>query len=533
MAMPTQPNKLHGRAFYESIGSPKMILAPMVDRSEFAWRMLSRSYLPQEQSKNLLAYTPMLHARLFKDGAKFRDEHFQPKKSSLISTEPTPEEPWLDGNPTIDRPLFVQFCANKPEEFLAAAEYVAPYCDAVDLNLGCPQGIARSGHYGAFLQEDWDTIRNLISKLHKDLSVPITAKMRVLETREKTLEYAKMILSAGASLLTVHGRRREQKGHNTGLADLTILRYLRENLPKETVLFANGNILNHGDIQASLEATGFDGVMSAEGNLSDPTIFAEPPADPESRDYWRGSDGIGGYRIDGVVRRYFDIIHRYVLETEPPQRPQLYLPGDDTPEPQLPERPSDQSQPKSKKRKRDKRPDSPSLRPMQGHLFHMLRAVVSTHTDIRDALAQTRAGDMEGFERVLLMLEKAIRKALDEEAARTPEEREAAKAAAEEAAKKASDFEKSVARYRRPWWVCQPFIRQSPEEAMAKGALKAKQKDLAKDEQQNANKRQKKADVMTDGVDKVAGIDEGIVREQRPDVVDQVEQTPKAAVVCG
>ena len=27
--------KLHGRAFYESIGSPKLILAPMVEQSEF------------------------------------------------------------------------------------------------------------------------------------------------------------------------------------------------------------------------------------------------------------------------------------------------------------------------------------------------------------------------------------------------------------------------------------------------------------------------------------------------------------------
>jgi tRNA-dihydrouridine synthase 1 len=30
--------KLHGRAFYESIGSPKLVLAPMVEQSEFVRR---------------------------------------------------------------------------------------------------------------------------------------------------------------------------------------------------------------------------------------------------------------------------------------------------------------------------------------------------------------------------------------------------------------------------------------------------------------------------------------------------------------
>jgi hypothetical protein len=37
--------KLHGRAFYESIGSPKFVLAPMVDQSEFV-RYSTFSALP-------------------------------------------------------------------------------------------------------------------------------------------------------------------------------------------------------------------------------------------------------------------------------------------------------------------------------------------------------------------------------------------------------------------------------------------------------------------------------------------------------
>ncbi|KAL3480344.1 hypothetical protein BJX99DRAFT_27820 [Aspergillus californicus] len=482
------PKKLHGREFYKSIGSPKYIVAPMVDRSEFAWRMLTRSFMSPEESKSLLAYSPMLHARLFREEAGYRSKQFKPTRASAGKKDD--HSLFQDGNPALDRPLFVQFCSNNPDDFYEAAREVAPYCDAVDLNLGCPQGIARRGHYGAFLQEDWDLIYKLINRLHTDLPIPVTAKFRIQETKERTLEYAKMILSAGASIITLHGRTREQKGHNTGLADWSYIRYLRDNLPPDTVLFANGNILSNDDIKPCLEATGADGIMSAEGNLTDPSIFGKPPpVGCEGREYWRGRDGKGGYRIDAVFRRYLDIIYKYILEQPAPERKPLYIPSD--PEEQVDHKPATETQPEGeqedgppkKKQKREKHKsgkgekskltNDPNLRFLQGHLFQLFRPFISTHINIRDALARSSPRDMATFENTLSILEQEIKKGL-KEYEQFPERFET------KPDPTLTGSHAAIAEYGRPFWVCQPHIRPTPEEALVSGALQEKKSDKQK-----------------------------------------------------
>jgi tRNA-dihydrouridine synthase 1 len=79
-----------------------------------------------------LFFTPMIHAHLFVTNMTYRRTAF----SSV------PE----------DRPLVVQFCANDPDIFLDACRLVEGFCDGVDLNLGCPQMVAKRGHYGSYLQ---------------------------------------------------------------------------------------------------------------------------------------------------------------------------------------------------------------------------------------------------------------------------------------------------------------------------------------------------------------------------------------------
>lgn len=515
--------------------------------------MLSRSFMSPEANKDLLAYTPMLHARMFTETPKFRDHHFQPMRNSLVSPVPAPpstSDLFLDGNPSIDRPLFVQFCANNPEELLEAASYVAPFCDAVDLNLGCPQGIARRGKYGAFLQEDQDLVFSLINKLHLNLPVPVTAKIRILETKEKTLAYAQKVLSAGASILTVHGRQREQKGHKTGLADWGIIRFLRDNLPRETVLFANGNILNKACIEKCIEVTGADGVMSAEGNLYDPAIFSEPPpVGEEGREYWRGRDGNGGWRMDAVFRRYMDIIYKYVLEVPVPERKPLYLPSDPEEAVEAVTIVSEEQDGPPKKRQKTggpakkERVTNPNLLAMRPHLFSLLRVLVAKHHHVRDALARCSAGDIAAFENVLQLVEKAVSFGLKEyeetngashaleleNDARLAKLKDAANAPAEgdendgEVDEEYARSLEVVKACKRPWWVAQPYVRPLAKEALMKGSLTLSKKE--KEELKAQDKQAKKEDAKLAGGTETQVVGDGVTAEK--------VEIPKDGLVCG
>jgi tRNA-dihydrouridine synthase 1 len=508
---------------------------------------------------------------MFNEAQKYRDSHFQPLKSGVIPSPPdtyhlsqlSASDLHLDGNPAFDRPLTVQFCSNDPDDFLNAAKHVAPFCDAVDLNLGCPQGIARRGHYGSFLQEEPDLIARMIRKLHEELDVPVTAKMRILETREATLAYAKTLLDAGASIITVHGRRREQKGHNTGLADWSMIRFLRENLPKETVIFANGNVLQREDIEACLRETGADGVMSAEGNLHDPTIFAEaPPVGEEGREYWRGRDGKGGYRVDAVMRRYMDIIHKYALGQTPPERKPLFLPSDPVePEPAAQENgkrerddgQEDQQPPKKKQKQskadRSQQIKNPNLTAMQAHLFHLLRPLVSKYTNVRDALAKCRVGDIPAFEHVLSLTEEAVKEGLiayeKEQAERLANGEDVTKGedtstVAEEMANldPSESSAAAIARCKRPFWVCQAYVRPVPKEALANGAmaLSKKEKKRLEEEKERAAKEVVQEDKLTRAVGLQPGGKVELEKESVQGSGDKetVEaEIPKEGVVCG
>ncbi|KAK6198683.1 dihydrouridine synthase-domain-containing protein [Scheffersomyces amazonensis] len=413
----TVTEKLNGRKLYDAIGQPKTIVAPMVDQSELAWRILSRRYGAD------LCYTPMFHARLFANEEKYRN--------SMWSS--------MDGDKELDRPLVVQFCANDPDTLLQAAKLVEDKCDAIDLNLGCPQGIARKGKYGAFLMDDWDLVYKLINILHNNLKIPVTAKIRIYDDKEKSLEYAKMVLSAGAQFLTVHGRTRDMKGQATGLANWKVIKYLRDNLPKDQVFFSNGNILYPEDIERCTEETTCDAVMSAEGNLYNPGVF-----------YTKSNDKDKQYcRVDKMLREYFEIV---------------------------------------------KTCDGVASRhAMKAHFFKLLHAFLNVHKELRPVIGKTSVNsDFSEWEKIVIKVEELV-----EEIYKKDNIEELDTITIGEVEKWGGSY-KTI-----PYWRCQPYFRTVDGEKQNARSLKVageselieasseKRKVIETAEQRESNKKVK------------------------------------------
>lgn len=252
-----------------------LVVAPMVDQSDLPFRLLARRYGAN------LCYTPMIHSRLLVTSKQYR--------SKFIGT-------WLNS----DRPLIAQLCGSEPDIVLEAARYLEPHVDGIDINCGCPQGIARRGNYGAFLLEQEETLLTLVRHLIKHLHVPLSVKVRLLpppnsnhlgeedpryhsevfDIPKHSLALYTKLVDAGIHLLTIHGRTRHQKSHYTGKTDWDTIRLAVDAFGDRIPIFANGSIETFEDVNECLEITQADGIMSSESLLEYPPIFYAQPQYP-------------------------------------------------------------------------------------------------------------------------------------------------------------------------------------------------------------------------------------------------------------
>ena len=222
----------------------RVSLAPMAGITDYVLRSLVRKY-----SQNALLTTEMISSEFLA----------QVKGGDIIKREAD------------HSPISYQISGHKPHLMRAAAEYLTPMADMIDINMGCPVNKVVKGQDGCSLMRNPALAADLVKAVKDGTNKPVSVKFRLGYTFDELnfVEFGQQMQEAGAEFITIHGRTRSQM--YSGNADWKMIRKLKENV--DIPVFANGDVTSIDSAIQCLEESGADGVAVGRASMGDPTLI--------------------------------------------------------------------------------------------------------------------------------------------------------------------------------------------------------------------------------------------------------------------
>jgi tRNA-dihydrouridine synthase B len=182
--------------------------------------------------------------------------------------------------------------------------------DIIDINFGCPAKRVTNGYAGSALMRVPDLAQALVEAVVGATSRPVTVKMR-LGWDDETLnapEIARRAVEAGAQMITVHGRTRQQ--FYKGTARWEQVRAVVEAVSVPVVV--NGDITDVVTARDALERSGAAAVMIGRGAQGQPWVVGQVGAElagDRATQTPRGAE-----LVPIVVEHYEGVLSEYGVE---------------------------------------------------------------------------------------------------------------------------------------------------------------------------------------------------------------------------
>jgi nifR3 family TIM-barrel protein len=173
-----------------------------------------------------------------------------------------------------ERPIVQQIFGGDPAVMAEAVRRVEATHDpdGFDVNMGCPVYKIVSNFNGAALMREPEQAAAIVRAMKAATAKPVSVKTRLGWSRpDEILEFIKVLEAAGADLVSVHGRTKEQ-GY-AGNADWRMVGEARKLVALPVLV--NGDIRTPEDARRALDESGADGMLIARGALGNPWVFEQ------------------------------------------------------------------------------------------------------------------------------------------------------------------------------------------------------------------------------------------------------------------
>ncbi len=182
-----------------------------------------------------------------------------------------------------EAPMAIQLFGREPQYMARAAALIESgayrgarrACPpvAIDINMGCPVAKVVGNGEGSALMREPALAAEIVREIKKAVTIPVTVKIRAGFTNEErnAPELAKMLEDAGADMICIHGRTRQQFYSPSSDNGIIAATKRAVSIP----VIGNGDIVSGADAIHMLEETACDGLMIGRGALGNPWIFEE------------------------------------------------------------------------------------------------------------------------------------------------------------------------------------------------------------------------------------------------------------------